>query len=98
MKRKKDTYDLEIHCLQISTGEPHPEASQSPFCVQAICNTPPSRSEIKMDILGDTLALVAHGSPGPAYHCSPCRFYLLDWKTGEQKMVGLNLMYSLHIF
>ncbi|TFK29473.1 hypothetical protein FA15DRAFT_582146 [Coprinopsis marcescibilis] len=74
-------FGIEMHLLQFSTGEPHPEAQQHRILVR---KDPSPAPAIGIEIVGDNLVLIL------THHRSRQRpddhVFVYEWKTGKLKM------------
>lgn len=81
----------ELILLKISTGMPHPSATQ-PVIHLTETTTTQGQCGVMLEIVGDNLALLLTYRQ---YIGDPDTFQVYNWRTGTLKAVGLSLVQLL---
>lgn len=79
--------NIRVQFLQFSTGNPHPAAEQSSVFLGVSLSPSPGWDDVVLAVSGNTLAIFQTALKEPQI------FYILDWKTGNLKLVS-----ALHEF
>lgn len=91
--------EVKIHLIKMSTGEPHPVASQPVIGVPRMPFLPGNCS-VSIEIVGDTLGVLfnlsrfLHGHGAGA----AITFLLYNWKTGKLRLVSLPSRFLAQIW
>jgi len=83
------TYDVEIHFIEFSTGNPHPHAREHRIFVMS---TEWKKPSVGIEIVGENLVLIlSHTNAWKPDN----RIFIYEWKTGVLKVVRVPLTFFL---